>query len=481
MKKIGKSLYFISIIIIFILAFVLRIKTYLLARPPWHDECSLAVNILTRNCWEFFRPLAHSQKAPVVFMMLVKIFSYLLGVKELGLRFIPFVSGLLSVFVFYFFSKRILVSKTSILAANFLFAINYELIYYSQEFKQYSFDVLLFMINILIFAKLDLQNISYKKCLLFSLVSLLFVLASFPCAFVVGVYVLFCILNKINAKKILLFNLPLIISYVFYYFMVLHNMQANEVAKYSSYWNMGFLKLNIYSLLSNFKENFNFFFTPNNFVLIGIVLFSIGLILLCKNKNKINQIILLSFLGIILASFLKIYPIWQRTALYLLPIFILFISKPLDLISKDKKIASFIIIVLFLMCFSKYNFPYIKNFFKDKIFVRTETLTIFPKLVEKYNSDDILIINSSTKADFIYYSEIYEFKPRNVVLAVIKQYDKKYYYNVMNALPKEHTYWFIFGWENSLSKHLNEYVKEFHLKVLEKYQANDSILIKIKI
>lgn len=488
MERIKKNLYFIAIGLIFILAFLLKIKTYLLARLLWHDEYALAVSILTRNIFGFFQPLEYDQKAPAGFMMLNKAVSYF-GINVLCLKIVPFISGLFSVIIFYFLSKEVLKNKVSIVIANFLFAINYQLIYWAQKFKQYSLDVLLFMASILFFSKLDLDKISYKKCLLFSFISLLLILTSFPCVFAVGGFILYCILNKIKVKKILTYGLPLAISSFLYYFKVLRNVQTKEVSNFLSYWDMGFLKFNIGSFILVFKENFQFFFTPNNFVLIGLILFIFGLILLLKTRTKIVNIILLGFLGIIAVSILKIYPIWQRTALYLLPLLILFMVKPLDLVSKNKKIFSFIIIILFWACFSKYNFSYISGFFKPDIFITTDGLTTFDKLFERFNNkEDILVLNSTTEADFIYYSKTYNFHPKRIIYVPIYRYDKEYYYSVLNSLPKGHKYWFIFGWEyshrkndlkNCISYHLQTYIKEEHLKVLEKYEDDNSILIKI--
>lgn len=481
MVKIRSKQHIIPIILIFILAITLRIKTYLLARPLWHDECSLAVNIISRNIWGYFHALDHAQKAPAFFMMLTKFITDIFGINGLSLRFVPLLCGVISILIFYLLSKKILKNNFTIIVANFLFAINYELIYYSQEFKQYSVDVLLVMICLLLLGKLELSQLDYKECLIYSLLSLLMILASFPCAFVIGAYIVINFFKKQNIKKTLLYCMPVIIFSVLYYFFFLHNVQTKEVLTYSNYWDSGFLKLNLSSVFICFKENLNFFFAPNNYVLIGLILFITGFVSAIKTKNKISHIILLTLFFVVLASIFKIYPIWQRVSLYLLPITLLFIAKTLDFVSKDPKIVSLLTIVLFIFYFSKYDFSYINNFFKPDIFMRNDALTTFPKLIERYNNKDILVINSSTKADCIYYSYIYGFKPKNYFLAVIKQYDKQYYYNILNSLPKGYNYWFIFGWENSISKHLDDYIKEFNLKMLETYENKGSRIVKVRI
>lgn len=477
MERIKKNFYFVVIGLIFLLAFVLRVKTYLLGRILWLDECALAQNILEKNFWDFFQPMANSQKAPFIFMKLSKLVTEIGGINELSLRFIPFICGVFSIFVFYLLSKDTLKTKFAIIMSNLLFAINYELIYYSQEFKQYSWDVLLFISYILILSKLDLNQISYKKCIMYSLFLPMTIFLSFPCVFVVGAYFILSLFNNQNKKKMATFFLPtIIVSFIYY----LCNLQSNDIPRYLKYWNTGFLKFNINSIIMCFRENFNFFFAPNKFILLGLILFIIGTILMIKTKKRIVGIIFLSLFLVILASVLQIYPMWQRVALYLLPVIILIMAKPLDLIGKQAKIASLMVLILFCTYFSGYNFHYLHNFFTPNIFLRNDALATFPKLVERYDDKDILIVNSSTKSDYIYYSYRYGFKPKQVVLAVITQYDKPYYYKVLNSLPKGYTYWFIYGWENSISKHLDDYVKEFHLKTLESYTINGSRLIKVK-
>lgn len=489
MERIKNNFYFVAIGLIFLLALVFRVKTYFFGRILWHDECSLAANILERNFLGFFQPLGYDQKAPAIFMMLIKLCSDF-GLSELHLKLVSLISGLGSVWIFYLISKNMFNNKFSIVVANFLFAINYQLIYWSQKLKQYSFDVFLYLVGVWFFNKLDLNKIGYKKCLLFSFLSLLLVLASFPSAFVVGAYIVYCLINKTNIKKLSCFVLPLGLTCLTYYLLFLNPGQKNWTTVYYKYWGEGFVNSNLAGVFAMFKENFDFFFTPNNFVLFGLILFVIGLIIFIKNQNKTVSIILWSFPFLIVASILQVYPIWQRAALYLLPISILFMIKPLDSVSKNKKVKSFIIIALFVGCFAKYNFSYLNNFFKPDIFLKTDGLATFPILVKSFNNkSDVLVINSTTKADFVYYAKIYNFDPQKVVLFPISQYDEQYYHFLLNSLPKHYNYWFAYGWEYSHRKddlahnifhHIQTYIQEKHLKVLEKYEENNSVLLKVK-
>ena len=144
-KLFCKNLYHIIILGIFLLGVFLRVKTYLYGRPLWLDECQIAMNIISKNITGFFSGLIWQQSAPPIFLIIVKLFTYQLGIKELALRIFPLICGLISIPVFYKFSRLFLFNRLSIIAANFLFAVNIQLIYYAQELKQYSSDVLFFM------------------------------------------------------------------------------------------------------------------------------------------------------------------------------------------------------------------------------------------------------------------------------------------------------------------------------------------------
>jgi len=92
----------------------------------------LALNILHKNIFGFFGMLENNQSAPLFFLVATKIFYLLFGTKEWVFRLLPFVFSILSIPLFYYFSKKFLDKKISIIVANFLFGLNYYLIYYFQ-------------------------------------------------------------------------------------------------------------------------------------------------------------------------------------------------------------------------------------------------------------------------------------------------------------------------------------------------------------
>ena len=159
-----------TIFVIIIFAIFFRIYVFSFGRSLWHDECSLALSLLDRNIFDYFRPLEHYQCAPAFFMVLSNVLVKLFGLSEYSLRLLPLLSGLVSLPVFYLLTKSCFKNKLVLLLINILFAFNYQLISYSQEFKQYSTDVLIIILLLLIFRKIDLFLINKKQFIIYALV-----------------------------------------------------------------------------------------------------------------------------------------------------------------------------------------------------------------------------------------------------------------------------------------------------------------------
>jgi len=165
-----------ALFLVALLGVVLRFKAYFSSYPLWMDEASLAINILNKDIFEFFAPLEHHQSAPFLFLFCTKALTLFFDTSENVLRIIPFLASLGAIPLFYFLSKKFLNNKISILISNLLFVINYQLIYFACEFKQYSLDVFCCLALFLMFLKVDLEKISNLKIILLSLFSLLAVL-----------------------------------------------------------------------------------------------------------------------------------------------------------------------------------------------------------------------------------------------------------------------------------------------------------------
>ncbi len=185
-----KNWFYFVIILLFILGISLRAFAYLNPKSFWYDECMLFRNIDVLSYSHMFGNLTYQQTAPSLFLVIEKFIYDTFGIKELVLRFFPFLCSLISVPVFYFFSKIFLKEKLTLLAANFLFCLNLRLIHYGCEFKQYSTDVLCFMILFILLNKLTIKDFDNKKFIYYSIITVFFPLMSMPSYFVIAGWIM---------------------------------------------------------------------------------------------------------------------------------------------------------------------------------------------------------------------------------------------------------------------------------------------------
>lgn len=468
-------IYQIFLVLIMLFGILLRIKTFLIGRPLWHDECALALNVIGKSFLGFFAGLDNSQFAPPLFMLVSKIFTNIFGGGEYVLRILPFLCGILSIPLFYLFSKRFFTKKWSIILANFLFAINYYLIYYAQEFKQYSVDVFSFILIFLIFFSLDFSKLNNKKVFGLGLIMGLLPLISTTSVFVIMGFSFYKLLKDklLILKKLILFLCPFLLILGSYYFIVLHPQMNSEINYLQDYWQKGFLSFNLASVLLIIKSNLLYYFSPNKFILFELILLVCGFVQIIKKRNvESNGILLSVFILILLASMMHIYPIFERVSLYLIPLLIIVMLYPIDKISVERKIYSPIIVILFLLSFCAYNPAYCNQFFSSNIFQRINGKEIMKVLSEKYKSDDVVIISTASYIDYQYYSRYYGFNAEKWGGMNLPEYNESLYYQILDALPSG-KYWFYCGYDFSHSP-IIQFVQNWAKTKAVIYENNDS-------
>lgn len=450
---------------IILLGVILRLKTYYNARPLWHDEASLASSIINRGILGFFTPLDFLQKAPPLFMSATKAVTIFLGESETALRLLPFLASIISLGLFYIVSKKVLNSPYSVIIANFLFAINYELIYYGQEFKQYSTDVLAILGAFILYEKLDFNNLPYKDILKYSAISIILILFSHPMIIVIAAIIILNLIKakKENIKKYLAYILPILICGAIYCLKILLPTKNQELALFNNYWDSGFITLNIFSMWDLLKTNFVFYFQPNNFSIMSLVLFITGAVLFEKEDKKNQQFIFLIIFIAFVASLLHLYPIKERVSLYLLPLTIFFIAKPFDLISKNRKAISLIILILFMTAFNQYHDKYLKMFFQPNIFKMQDSRTAMQVVTNNFKPNDCFVYNDASRSDYAYYSKYFNFYPDKTILLTLGKYDKKEYFKHLDDLPKNQNYWFYYPYDY-YSRPVRFFLKEWAKK-----------------
>lgn len=464
---------------ILLIGILLRAKAYFTGYTLWLDECSLSLSIIHRSITGFFTPLEHTQSAPALFMILTKLITNIFGINEFSLRFIPFTASVIALPVFYIFSGKFLNKKHSIIIAFLLFCINYHLIYYCSEFKQYSSDVLICMSAFLFFSTFNLLECGYKKTFLCGLGIFIAFLFSLPVIFITGGFILYGLINtKKNIKKAIVFLMPTLIFMPIYYLYVLYPSKLEMMETYKNLWQSGFITLNPLSIIVILRENISYFFSQSRYALFGAILLIMGFICIIKNikqNNRTYLIFLFTFVCIITASFLEIYPIKERVALYLLPFFLVLIVKPLDCINfKDIKniVKSSTVILLFLFFISSYNIQYFKDIYKNIEIKKGGGDKLMRILKEGFQENDIVVFNDASAPIYKYNSIRHNFKNDRFIMIKSTEGNEEYYIKILNSLPKGYKYWFYYP---------NQYSHEPVIPFVEKWTQNKDIINSYKI
>lgn len=481
-ENVKKYWYIILPILIIILGILFRLKGFLVNPSFWHDECGVAWNIKFKSYSELFGVLRFLQVAPPLFLIATKSLTQIFGYSEMVFRFIPLVAGCLSVIAFYFLASKVLNTKSSVFWATFLFAINQELINYSFEFKPYGIDVLFVILLLLFFINLNVEKLDTKKIIVYGLLIAFIPWLSFVSMFVIAGGILNIFFKALKNKdknalfKIFCFLFPLLISVLFYLkFYLIKNYTGTHM---TSDWSPYFVTLNPMHFMYLLSGNIQYLFTPVKYLLFPIILLFWGIFAYAKEKSPFFKIAGLGLMVFLIASFMHIYPFADRVILFLIPIFILFMIKPLDTISFNKKMELSIVLILFFFTAAP-QINQVNDFSKSQNINRGE----FPRemmqfMTRNLKSTDNIYVSGISNTEFVYYSSFYNIK-NNTIQEKFTNTPNKDYIKLLNNLPKGY-YWFYLPFDyakNPINSTIETWANT--KKILSEFKNNKSILMYV--
>lgn len=343
----NKDLKQIFLYIILFIGIALILREYIGGRSFWLDEAALGLNML-RSFKDLLSPLGVGQMAPILFLYAAKIPTIFLGISDYSLRIIPLLSGIGSLIIFFFLSRKIL-NKTAAIISLSLFILSDKLIYYATEFKQYSTEVFFSVLLFYLFVLITENGLDIKRSILLGLVGVVAIWSSYT-AIIITLSTAICLLyyfvkNK-NIKSIIK---TLIIGSIWllnitgeYLFYVKTSTYEIEGMKY--YWSFAFMPFppktisDILWLPKSIKEFFIYIYRNDSNLLSNytplikdifcymLIAFFIGGIvyIFLKKKGHLSLFILITFVLAIIASALKKYPFAGRTILYIAPLVLFF-------------------------------------------------------------------------------------------------------------------------------------------------------------
>jgi hypothetical protein len=317
---------------------VLRLRQYLSGRSLWLDECLLALNILQRSPTELLKPLDYHQGAPLGFLMLEKTVTLLLGSSELALRLVPFLAGILSLILFAVVARRFLTPAAASMGV-LMFAVSDPLIYYSAEAKQYSSDVAVAILLILLATWICERPGTLAQILMVSVSGALALWFAQPVVFILAAVWLSWLwdsVSRLGRSGAWLLSIPAIlwaVSLLIFYIFSLRGLSHDTMLL--DYWQDAFAPFPRLSLgvLRWYSDSFfGMFSDPVGLSLTGIagVALVAGLIELYSENRGRFILLLAPFPLTLIASALHRYPFRGRLLLFLVPSLILLIAYGLE-------------------------------------------------------------------------------------------------------------------------------------------------------
>ncbi|HSL45968.1 MAG TPA: glycosyltransferase family 39 protein [Anaerolineales bacterium] len=402
--------------VLLLLGAVLRLRQYFTGRSLWVDEAMLALNIVERGFTGMFQPLDYDQGAPVGFLLVEKIFNSVLGMNEFALRLFPLLAGLISLFLFYFLLRRV-THTAGLLTALALFAFNPRLVYYSSEVKQYIVDVAVTIFLLWIAAPVFRPAPQKKDFAWLIAAGLIALWLSHPALFVlagIGLALMITALKRrdyLNLRWIMGMGMLWILNIGFLYLLILKDLSQNAYMR--EYWEGAFLPLPPWSdpgwFLRAIDNTIRLQFGMPYATLFVFALMLVGWVVLLLRNREYAVIFACILLVTLIASGLQLYPVFDRMALFLVPIGLALLGKTTEALQRglERYTLRGTLSVLLLAGYLLYG-PLVtsfQSFLEPKYFEHIRPT--MEHLRESWKGGDALYVSHGALPAFRYYASFY--------------------------------------------------------------------------
>ncbi len=308
----------------------LRIYHYFYNRSLWGDEAFLGINFLVKDFYELTQPLINDQQAPLGFLWSEKFFTILFGAgNEYALRFFPLLCGIGSIPLFYHLCKSYL-SDTGTAIAITCFAFASPLVAHSVEAKQYSTELLVTVVLLLLFKWFEKRN-SLSASVLSGAAGSILLWFSYPSIFILFSYATLTSIKYFIRKDWKMLGLRLITfgiwgtSFLINYLTFVKRGTSTDWLV--EWWREYFMPLSaatipwlVKALFRLFDDplGLNWLYTPlQGFFrqsFIGVFLLLLGIMFFYKKSKETFLLLVMPFILCLLASALQLYPfLWQTS------------------------------------------------------------------------------------------------------------------------------------------------------------------------
>ncbi len=451
------KLFRILILVIGITGMFLCLNYFLENRSTWLDESFLFMSIPDSSWFDLWLPLDYKQVAPPLFMTINKIFWHYLPfvTLEQSVRFFSLLCTFGAIMLFLPTVRLFTQNKWIQLIAFTLFCFNSQVMYFSQEFKQYAPDMFWGMLTVLCFFKIRFSETSLTRLFLYGLGFGTLVFMSQTTVFIVAACLAaeslcggYLILKpfKIDWNRIGQLSI-FVLGWLIPIAITLLTFWSNPHRGFMDEWwedYDAFLTLNLLEFSRFFYRVFNFFFynyflVENHLLLeltcdITTLLFFYTLFIVpFRLSNKKPAIFLMFlFLGTLTASTLHLYPFRDRTVVYLFPFIIITLCLPIIVFKNRFGIRSAILFTCFLAMMtttttifkhsSDTKMPYYSGWRSTNIRDAVYLLKANPEIAQTVLFiDSKSIINQSHDAPYRFYLYKLNYTPHSEIILYGKE------------------------------------------------------------
>ncbi|NLA27531.1 MAG: hypothetical protein GX878_09075 [Firmicutes bacterium] len=341
-----RRIYYSRVLIWVLLGYgiVTRLLQYLSNRSIWFDESLLVMNILERGYLELLSPLDNVQAAPPLYLLLTKLLTELFGYSEYILRLIPLLSGIAALFLFVKMAERFLGPK-ALPPALALLVLADRAIYYSNEAKQYSLELLITIVILLLAENLYRRRYALRETIIFTIAGSLAIWCAYSSVFILAgtgiVLFIFALREqkeKITAVMAKLGTMALFwgVSFAISYHYIA-GPASNNGAFYIFFENdfIPFPPVSLSQLAWYPQAAIKLFCNPLGFSIphaaLLLVIITAGVAMLWKSRKErfVLGLILLPLAVLATLSAMRFYPIADRMVLFTMPLFYLVIGEGL--------------------------------------------------------------------------------------------------------------------------------------------------------
>lgn len=432
----------------------LRLRQYLANRSLWLDECFLALNLRDRALVDLLDPLDWGQGAPIGFLLMEKLSVFAFGSGELSLRLFPCCAGLVALPLFWLLARRCVKPGAVLLALALLSSTEF-VVYYSSEVKQYSTDVLVAVILLLLGNGVRREvkvGGSGGGWGLLAGVGAFLIWFSHASVFVLGSILVALALAFRGIDRRLLSRLALTAvlwgaALSFDYFVSLRHLAGST--HLHTYWKSAFIRLPP-SSFSEFRATvevlLRFFQDPAGLTLAGLSGFStvVGAVSMWKRDRSMALMLQMPAWLALLASTLRLYPFEGRLLLFLVPAAFLLLAEGVEemrsLLWNRFRLAGVCLVVALV-----YH-PLLDAYdYARRPRMREELRQVLEGIVEQHAPDDLVYVCGTSQWGFAYYAPRVGLQDTPHMIGQILDDDTGRIHEELASLIGRGRVWFVFS------------------------------------